>query len=91
MHQASLALIKKLEAVGNLVRDSVPVSDNEANNAVIRIWAKKCFDPKMKNHVEFLGIADTRKGANVAGGRGFYLKGDGVWLNQALINFGLDL
>lgn len=29
-------------------------------------------------------------GANVAGGRGFYLKGDGARLNQALINFGLD-
>lgn len=28
-------------------------------------------------------------GADVAGGRGFYLKGDGVFLNQALINFGL--
>lgn len=26
----------------------------------------------------------------MAGGRGFYLKGDGVRLNQALINFGLD-
>jgi seryl-tRNA synthetase len=29
-------------------------------------------------------------GANVAGGRGYYLKGVGVRLNQALINFGLD-
>lgn len=29
-------------------------------------------------------------GANVAGGRGFYLKGVGVLLNQALINFGLQ-
>lgn len=29
-------------------------------------------------------------GADIAGGRGFYLKGDGVRLNQALINFGLD-
>ena len=29
-------------------------------------------------------------GASIAGGRGFYLKGDGVRLNQALINFGLD-
>lgn len=26
----------------------------------------------------------------MAGGRGFYLKGAGVRLNQALINFGLD-
>jgi len=29
-------------------------------------------------------------GADVAGGRGYYLKGDGVLLNQALIMFGLD-
>ncbi|CAK7336657.1 unnamed protein product [Dovyalis caffra] len=29
-------------------------------------------------------------GADVAGGRGFYLKVDGVRLNQALINFGLE-
>ena len=29
-------------------------------------------------------------GADIAGGRGFYLKGDGVRLNQALINFGLE-
>lgn len=28
-------------------------------------------------------------GANVAGARGFYLKGDGVRLNQALIDFDL--
>ena len=31
----------------------------------------------------------TLPGAAVAGGRGFYLKGAGVLLNQALINFGL--
>lgn len=29
-------------------------------------------------------------GTEVAGGRGYYLKGAGVLLNQALINFGLD-
>lgn len=28
-------------------------------------------------------------GADVAGGRGFYLKGEGVLLNMALINYGL--
>lgn len=37
----------------------------------------------MQIHLKFAG-------ANIAGGRGFYLKGDGVRLNQALINFGLD-
>ncbi|MFQ6662803.1 hypothetical protein Gotur_030527 [Gossypium turneri] len=86
-------LKSKLEKIGNLVHDSVPISDDEANNAVIRTWGEKRSEPKLKNHVdvvELLGIADTKKGADVAGGRGFYLKGDGVRLNQALINFGLD-
>ncbi|TYH85726.1 hypothetical protein ES332_D02G289100v1 [Gossypium tomentosum] len=86
-------LKSKLEKIGNLVHDSAPISDDEANNAVIRTWGEKRSEPKLKNHVdlvELLGIADTKKGADVAGGRGFYLKGDGVRLNQALINFGLD-
>ncbi|EEF47994.1 seryl-tRNA synthetase, putative [Ricinus communis] len=93
VQEAALALNKKLEEVGNLVHDSVPVSNDEANNAVIRVWGEKRLEPKLKNHVdlvELLGIADTKKGANVAGGRGFYLKGDGVRLNQALINVALD-
>ncbi|OIW07121.1 hypothetical protein TanjilG_10094 [Lupinus angustifolius] len=86
-------LNSKLETIGNLVHHSVPISDDEANNKVVKSWGEKRVEPKLKNHVdlvELLGIADTKKGADVAGGRGFYLKGDGVRLNQALINFGLD-
>ncbi|KAL5786586.1 hypothetical protein ACOSQ2_008978 [Xanthoceras sorbifolium] len=93
VREAWAALKSKLEIVGNLVHDSVPVSNDEANNAVIRTWGEKRVEPKLKNHVELvelLGIADLKKGADIAGGRGFYLKGDGVRLNQALINFGLD-
>ncbi|RVW53278.1 Serine--tRNA ligase [Vitis vinifera] len=93
VQEALAALNSKLEIIGNLVHDSVPVSNDEANNAVIRSWGEKKVEPKLKNHVELvelLGIADLKKGANIAGGRGFYLKGDGVRLNQALINFGLD-
>ncbi|CAM8900678.1 unnamed protein product [Rhodiola kirilowii] len=83
----------KLNLIGNLVHDSVPIHNDEANNAVVRTWGEKCEEEGLKNHVELvdlLGIADLIKGANVAGGRGYYLKGDGVRLNQALINFGLD-
>ncbi|XP_057960464.1 serine--tRNA ligase [Malania oleifera] len=93
VQEAKAALYSILETVGNLVHDSVPVSNDEANNAIIRSWGEKRTEPKLRNHVELvelLGIADIKKGANVAGGRGFYLKGDGVRLNQALINFGLD-
>ncbi|KAL8129163.1 hypothetical protein V2J09_018318 [Rumex salicifolius] len=83
----------KLETVGNLVHHSVPVSNDEINNVVIRTWGEKRVEPELKNHVELvklLGIADIEKGTKVAGGRGYYLKGDGVLLNQALINFGLS-
>uniref|UniRef100_A0A2N9EUZ9 serine--tRNA ligase n=1 Tax=Fagus sylvatica TaxID=28930 RepID=A0A2N9EUZ9_FAGSY len=93
VREVSNQLNAKLMIIGNLVHDSVPVSNDEANNKVIRSWGEKRLEPKLKNHVdlvELLGIADLKKGADIAGGRGFYLKGDGVRLNQALINFGLD-
>ncbi|KAH6802427.1 seryl-tRNA synthetase / serine-tRNA ligase [Perilla frutescens var. frutescens] len=93
VQEALAAVQTRLATIGNLVHDSVPVDNNEDNNAIIRSWGEKRMEPKLKNHVELvelLGIADLKKGANVAGGRGFYLKGDGVRLNQALINFGLD-
>ncbi|PIN26634.1 Seryl-tRNA synthetase [Handroanthus impetiginosus] len=93
VQEALAAVQARLEIIGNLVHDSVPVSNDEANNAIIRSWGEKWTEPKLKNHVELvelLGIADIKKGANVAGGRGFYLKGEGVRLNQALINFALE-
>nr|DAD33614.1 TPA_asm: hypothetical protein HUJ06_012465 [Nelumbo nucifera] len=92
VQEARVALYSRLEIVGNLVHDSVPISDDEANNAVIRSWGEKREEPKLKNHVELvelLGIADMKKGTNVAGGRGYYLKGAGLLLNQALLNFAL--
>ncbi|KAF4357201.1 hypothetical protein CsatB_029587 [Cannabis sativa] len=93
VREALTQLNSKLETIGNLVHDSVPISNDEANNAVIRTWGERRTEPKLKNHVELvelLGIADTKKGSEIAGARGYYLKGDGVRLNQALINFGLD-
>ncbi len=35
-------------------------------------------------------IADLERGAQVAGGRGYFLKGAGVQLNLALINYGIS-
>ncbi|KAG7556703.1 Aminoacyl-tRNA synthetase class II [Arabidopsis suecica] len=96
VREAFATLQAKLLTVGNLVHDSVPVDKDEANNLVIKLFGEKRFsthDLKLKNHVdlvELLGIADTKRGADIAGGRGYFLKGFGVRLNQALINFALD-
>ncbi|CAN1219344.1 Serine--tRNA ligase, cytoplasmic [Linum perenne] len=92
VQEAKATLYAKLETVGNLIHDSVPVSKDEADNKMIRNWGEKRTGMKFKSHVdlvELLGIADLKKGADIAGSRGYYLKGDGVLLNQALINYGL--
>ncbi|KAL6531537.1 hypothetical protein OROMI_027900 [Orobanche minor] len=64
VQEALAALQSKLAIVGNLVHDSVPVNNNEDNNAIIRSWGEKRTEPKLKNHVELvelLGIADLKK------------------------------
>ncbi|XP_071693759.1 serine--tRNA ligase-like isoform X2 [Rutidosis leptorrhynchoides] len=93
VNEARNELYSNLDLVGNIVHDSVPISNDEADNEIVRSWGEKKEGTKLRNHVELvnlLEIAEFKKGANVAGGRGYYLKGDGVPLNQALINFGLD-
>ena len=37
-----------------------------------------------------LDAVDLERGAKIAGHRGYFLTNDGVDLNQALINYGLD-
>ena len=93
-----LALIDKLvNSVGNIVHDSVPVSNNEDNNLVVRTWGDipdiKITDKRgaLNHHkvLQALGGYDPERGQKVAGHRGYFLKGAGVLLNNALVNYGL--
>ena len=86
--KTNIALLK----IGNIVHDSVPVSNDEANNAIVRTWGAKRMEENLPNHVDLIGmldIADVERGTDVAGGRGYYLKGAGALLNQAMINYAL--
>ena len=95
-------LRSKLRSIGNLVHDSVCVSNNEDNNPVIRIWQPdaRIGGTRPTNdstglliHHELLakiGGYDPERGSNVMGHRGYFLKDYGVLLNQALINYGLN-
>ena len=89
-------LRKKLIAIGNLVHDSVIVSNDEANNKIERFWPEEHIegtqDATKFHHFEVLQMIDgfdTERGQNIAGHRGYFLKNYGVLLNQALINYGL--
>lgn len=86
----------KLNGVGNIVHDSVPVSNDEANNVVIRTWAPEGVTVEKRDclsHHEVLTRIDgyePERGVKVVGHRGYFLKNWGTFLNQALINYGLE-
>lgn len=89
-------LLKKVKSIGNYVHDSVPVSDDEANNGLIRDWKPEGREVKKEDwlsHHEVLyrlGGYDPDRGVKLVGHRGYALTGPGYRLNQALINYGID-
>ncbi|KAK4241238.1 hypothetical protein C8A03DRAFT_41301 [Achaetomium macrosporum] len=86
----------KVRLIGNIVHESVPVSDNEDNNRVERTWAPEgvLFEKRnVLSHHEVLDRLegyDPERGVKVVGHRGYFLRKWGVFLNQALINYGLE-
>lgn len=88
----------EINKVGNIVHDSVPVDNNEDNNVVVKTWGQipdiKITDKRggLNHHkvLESLGGYDPERGQKIAGHRGYFLKGCGVLLNNALVNFGIQ-
>ena len=78
----------------NLLHESVPYGVDENDNVTVKTWGEiPKFDFKVKDHIELglsLGIMDIERAAKVAGARFYYLKGLGVLLDMALINFALN-
>lgn len=83
----------KVVLIGNIVHDSVVISKDEANNAIVKTFGEPRQEEKLYNHVDLvqlLGIVNLEAGTEVAGGRGYYLTNEGVLLNQALISYALQ-
>lgn len=82
--------------VGNLVHESVPISNNEDDNKVLKKWGEikemKINSTKgFCHHHEIMAMIDgydPKRGSKIAGHRGYFLKGYGQLLNMALINYG---
>lgn len=82
---------KALREVGNHLHPSVPISDNEDENKVERTFGN-CSTKGKYSHVDLIAMIDGmngEKGAVVSGGRGYFLTGPAVFLEQALIQFAL--
>ncbi|KAK7424856.1 Cytosolic seryl-tRNA synthetase [Neonectria magnoliae] len=87
----------KARTVGNYVHESVPISESEDNNEIIRTWKPEGFDETKKqalSHHEVLlrlGGYDPVRGVKLVGHRGYCLTGYGMFLNMALINYAMEL
>ncbi len=79
--------------IPNIIDKSVPTGD-ASKNKTLKVYGKpKKFGFKIKDHADLLeplDLIDTRKAGEVAGSRFYYLKGDLVKLNYAIINFAID-
>jgi len=78
----------------NLLHETVPVGKDENDNVQMRIWGTiPKFDFAVKNHIDLglnLDVIDVERAGKVAGSRFFYLKGEGVLLDMALMSFALE-
>lgn len=88
-----------LGSIGNIVSPIAVVSKTEDDNKVVRTFGEVNKDlkidgsalGKLHHHeiMQCLDMCEFERGQKVAGHRGYYLKGAGVLLNQALINYGI--
>ncbi len=81
--------------VGNLLDESVPLSESEEDNLLIRkVGELPLFNYKPCNHVDLIHSVDgvnMEKASQISGSRSYYLKADLVYLNLALMKFALDV
>jgi seryl-tRNA synthetase len=78
----------------NIIHESVPLGQDESGNVEVRRWGEpRRLDFEPKDHIDLaahLGLIDLERAAKVAGARFYYLRGDLVKLNYAVMKFALD-
>ncbi|MHA1712575.1 MAG: aminoacyl--tRNA ligase-related protein, partial [Candidatus Ranarchaeia archaeon] len=83
---------KERYKIGNILHSSVPIARDETGNHVVRTSGtlpRFSFTPRHHVSLAVAHGADIEKAAEVSGSRFYYLKGDLVILNIALIQFGI--
>lgn len=92
--ESNARLTKILMGLPNVLHESVPKGKDETENVTVRTWGKKPdFGFPAKDHIDLLtdlGMVDMERGAKVAGARFFFMKGDAVKLEHAIMQYALD-
>ncbi|MFQ5969351.1 MAG: serine--tRNA ligase [Nitrososphaerales archaeon] len=78
----------------NLIDESVPEGRDENDNVEVRRWGEpRRFSFKTKDHIDLglsLKLIDLDRAAKTSGARFYFLKGDLVKMNYALIQFAIN-
>ena len=78
----------------NILHESVPVGKDDSENVELRKWGKiPKFKFTPKDHQDLLlplGLMDVERAAKTSGARFYFLRGDLVRMNYALMNYALD-
>ena len=86
---------EKLSNLPNILDKTVPIGKDEKDNKILKTVGKiPKFKFTPKDHTDLalnLNILDLERASKVTGARFYYLKNELVTLNQALLNFALDL
>lgn len=81
--------------IGNILHESVPHGEDEDDNKEIKTWEPE--DGKAEDNrlaadiIQENNLIHSEKAAEISGERAYYLKGDLFRLNQALIQFSMDI
>ena len=97
--QLANKLDELLKRIGNVVHESVPVSNDEKNNKIERTWGETKEDHKLdstlghlhyKEVLKLLDACEFERGIRITNTHSYFLKGVGVLLSQALVNYTLN-
>lgn len=77
--------------IGNILHESVPIAPTEEGNEIVKVWGKiREFNFEPKHHADLIKkFSEIERASRISGARTYYLKGDMVLLNLALIEFAL--
>jgi len=91
IRQADDEFFRLMHQIPNLLQDDVPIGGEE-DSVEIKTWGDR--RQSARDHLDFATArdwVDFERGAKVAGAKFYYLKGDLALLENALIQFALDV
>lgn len=95
LDEINIELQEILMIIPNMTHSDVLVSDNEDENPVLETVKEPAkFDFEPLDHVQIaenLDLIDFERGTKVSGAKFYYLKNELVFLEQALINYALNI